>query len=538
MNFLKMIIKLGGNMLQYAIINILWITAGIYLSRKLRNGFHILQLEHYKTKPYRQWRKEHLKKVWNPKELLVILPILITCFYFELGIIIEIIFFILLNVLYKTEKEKKPFVVTNRIKRMYITNTIFIAITWSIVNILLKNQLVVQITNLVYISYILVSYYVVVLLNIVNQPIEKAIQTKFYKQAKKKLQNQSNLKVIGITGSYGKTSTKYIVSTILEQKYNVLMTPESYNTTMGVVRTINEKLKIEHQIFVCEMGARNIGDIQQICDLVKPQYGILTSIGPQHLDTFQTIENVKRTKMELINSLPEQGIAFINEEDENIQTITISNKHIKYGLNKSTCDYYANNIEITENGCTFDVHTKDEHTIFVKTKLLGSNNLLNIVGAICVAKEMGLTDEEIKQGVRLLKPIPHRLELIRGANGLIMIDDAFNSNIKGSKSALEVLASFNNHKKIIVTPGMVELGEKQYEYNKQFGEQIAECADYSILVGEKQAKPIYDGLKAKKYPEEKIYIAKNLEEAIQKMNQEITKDTVVLLENDLPDNYL
>ena len=96
MNFLKMIIKLGGNMLQYAIINILWITAGIYLSRKLRNGFHILQLEHYKTKPYRQWRKEHLKKVWNPKELLVILPILITCFYFELGIIIEIIFFILL----------------------------------------------------------------------------------------------------------------------------------------------------------------------------------------------------------------------------------------------------------------------------------------------------------------------------------------------------------------------------------------------------------------------------------------------------------
>ncbi len=525
-------------MLQYAIINLLWITAGIYVSRKLRNGLHILQLEHYKTKAYKEWKKSHSKKVWNAKEWILFLPILIAVFQFEIGIILEIIVFILLNVLYKPEKEKKAFVITNRIKRMYATNTSFIVITWIIVNVYLANQWVIQMTNLLYIVYIILSYQAIILLNTINQPIEKAIQNKFYKQAKRKLESQTSLKIIGITGSYGKTSTKYIVSTILEQKYNVLMTPESYNTTMGVVRTINERLKPEHQIFVCEMGARNIGDIQEICDLVKPQYGILTSIGPQHLDTFQTIENVKSTKMELVNSLPSHGIAFVNEEDENIQTIKMNQQHIKYGLNKSTCDYYADHIEINEKGCKFEVHTKEKNTIEVKTKLLGSNNILNIVGAICVAKELGLSDEEIKQGVRLLKPIPHRLELIPGANGLVMIDDAFNSNIKGAKSALEVLANFKDHKKILVTPGMVELGEKQYEYNKQFGKQIANSADYVILVGEKQAKPMHDGLKEMKYPEANIYTAKNLDEAIQKMNQEIIKNTVVLLENDLPDNYL
>jgi UDP-N-acetylmuramoyl-tripeptide--D-alanyl-D-alanine ligase len=525
-------------MLQYIIINVAWIIGFIYLNRKLRNGLHILQLEHYKIKEYNNWIKEHTKKVWSLKELILIIPIIVSIFNAKIAIIIEVIAMALLNILYKNEKEKKAFVVTNRIKRMYATNTIFIVIMMALSNAFAQNKVTFFVINLIYMAYIVCSYYVVILLNTINKPIENGIQRKFYKQAERKLQNHNNLTVIGITGSYGKTSTKYIVSTILQQKYNVLMTPESYNTTMGVVRTINEKLKPEHQIFVCEMGARNIGDIKEICDLVKPKYGILTSVGPQHLDTFKTIENVKKTKMELVDSIPSDGIAFVNEEDENIQTITINKQNIKYGLDKTKCDYYADNIQIDENGCTFTVHTKTENSIQVKTKLLGSNNIINVLGAICVAKELGLTDEEIKQGVRLLQPIPHRLELIRGANGLIIIDDAFNSNIKGAKSALDTLASFKNRKKILVTPGMVELGDKQYEYNKNFGKQSAECADYIILVGEKQAKPIYDGLMESQYLKDNIYIAKNLEDAISKMNQEITKDTVVLLENDLPDNYL
>lgn len=521
-------------MLNKILINSFLILLFIYLNRKIRNGFHILQLEHYKPKAYYNWIKNHLKKVFSIQEGIGFLIILFLMFINnKIVLIADIIIMVILYAIFPKQKEKKPFVVTNRIKRMYITNAILY-----IIIAVLTNFVSYELGIFLAIIYTTMSYYIVGFINFINQPIEKGVQQKFYKNAKNKLKEHTNLKVIGITGSYGKTSTKYIVSTILEQKYNVLMTPESYNTTMGVVRTINERLKPEHQIFVCEMGARNIGDIKEICDLVEPQYGILTSVGPQHLDTFKTIENVKKTKMELIDSLPNTGMAFINNEDENIQTIKMDKTNIKYGLNKEKCDYYADNIEINENGCTFEVHTKENSTINIKTKLLGSNNILNIIGAICIAKELGLTDEEIKQGVRLLKPIPHRLELIHGANGLIMIDDAFNSNVKGAKSALEILSTFKNRKKILVTPGMVELGDKQYEYNKKFGEQSADSADYIILVGEKQAKPIFEGLKEKKYPEEQIYIAKNLDDAIQKMNKEITKDTVVLLENDLPDNYL
>lgn len=521
-------------MIDQVLINGFLILLFIYMNKKLRSGLHILQLEHYKTNAYFNWAKRHLKKVFLIKEIMSLLIVVIVfVMNMQIALIIGIILMIILYAIYPKQKEKKPFVITNRIKRMYITNTIIFLIIG-----ILTNFISLNIGLAIAIMYLCLSYYMVIVINFINIPIEKGIQNKFYNKAKKKLKENRQIKVIGITGSYGKTSTKYIVSTILEQKYNVLMTPESYNTTMGVVRTINEHLKPEHQLFVCEMGARNIGDIKEICDLVEPDYGILTSIGPQHLDTFKTIENVKKTKMELVDAIKEDGVAFINQDDDNIKTITISKNHIKYGLTKSNMDYYADNIEINEKGSNFDIYMKDGSMIPVKTKLLGSNNIINILAAVSIAKELGLNDEEIKLGIRLLKPVPHRLELIQGGNGSIIIDDAFNSNVRGAKSALEVLKSFNQRKKILITPGMVELGDKQYEYNKEFGKQASECADFVILVGKKEAVPIQEGLNETGYPSNQVYVAENLEQAIKKMNEIMTKDSVILLENDLPDNYL
>ena len=344
-----------------------------------------------------------------------------------------------------------------------------------------------------------------------------------------------NMKVIGITGSYGKTSTKYILSTILEQKYNVLMTPESFNTTLGVVRTINEKLNSMHQIFVCEMGAKNIGDIKEICDLVKPSYGVLTAIGPQHLETFKTLENVRNTKMELVEAVTNK--AFINYEDENIIQTNIEKENVKYGMSQK-CDIYAYDIKITEEGSNFSIHTKDGEITNIKTKLLGEHNIINIACAVAVAKELGLSDEQIKAGIRFLKPVPHRLELIKKPNGLTIIDDAYNSNIKGATKALETLKLFKGKTRILVTPGIVDLGEYSEKYNQELGKKAASCADYIILVGEKQAKPIYEGIISQNYPKEKIFIAKDLQEAIKKWSEFSVKDSVILLENDLPDNYL
>ena len=207
----------------------------------------------------------------------------------------------------------------------------------------------------------------VTIVNSINKPIENSINNGFIKKAENKLKSFNNLKVIGITGSYGKTTTKYIVSSILSQKYNTLMTPASFNTTLGVVRTINEKLEPMHEVFVCEMGAKNVGDIKEICDIVKPEYGILTAIGPQHLESFKTLENVQKTKMELIDSLPDNGWAFVNNEDENIQKINFKKNNVKYGLNNNS-EYYAYNIKIEETGSVFDVHTPTEEIKNIKTK--------------------------------------------------------------------------------------------------------------------------------------------------------------------------
>lgn len=529
--------------MDYILINIYLIILYIYYLHKMKHGFHILQLESYKNERYRRWINENKNKIFKKRELLLIIPLI---FIFVNKIIAGIIGIIIATLLYLSRdiyKEKKPLVITKRIKRMYITSTILFIAFVVIANIFIKEifenlticNFILTITLMLINILIILSTYVIILVNKINKPIEDSINKGFYNKAKKKLEEMPNMKVIGITGSYGKTSTKYILSTILEQKYNVLMTPESFNTTMGVVRTINEKLNSMHQIFVCEMGAKNIGDIKEICDLVKPTYGILTAIGPQHLETFKTLENVRKTKMELVDAITDK--AFINYEDENIKQTKVEKENIKYGMSQK-CDIYAYDVKITEEGSNFSIHTKDGEITNIKTKLLGEHNIINIVSAVAVAKELGLSDEQIKAGIRFLKPVPHRLELIKKPNGLTIIDDAYNSNIKGATKALETLKLFKEKTRILVTPGIVDLGEYSEKYNQELGKKAASCADYIILVGEKQAKPIYEGIISQNYPKEKIFIAKDLQEAIKKWSEFSLKDSVILLENDLPDNYL
>ena len=511
----------------------------IYFVRITRHGLHILQLENYYISRYAKWMKRCIGKVLSIKTIILLLipSILIIASIKNnnlllAGLIIEILVLMYLIVSFKKQKEKKAFVVTARIRRVYTTYLVLFAILVALAN-MLNYKIVLPIANVC----AMFAYIFVIIVTVINKPIEGYIRYGFCRKAKTKLKEIPGLKVIGVTGSYGKTSTKYVVNTILSQKYNTLMTPESYNTTMGVVRTINEKLTSMHQLFVCEMGAKYIGDIKEITDIVNPSYGIVTAIGPQHLDTFKSLDNVKKAKLELVDSLPEDGIAFVNWEDENIRNSKITKNMVKFGLSKEA-DYYATNIDITERGSSFDVVIPNKEPIRIKTRLLGNLNILNIVGAVAIADKLGLTADEIKVGAKYIRPVPHRLELRQNPNGSIIIDDAYNSNIKGAKMALEVLKSFEHKKRILITPGIVELGDKQAEINQELGRAAAEASDFIILVGASQTIPIYNGIKEKHYPESNVFIAKNLQEALSKMNEILTKDSVVLLENDLPDNYL
>lgn len=483
---------------------------------------HFFQLNSYRASTHTKWIRGNISK-YIPN---LIFGIVALCFSNLSGIGAGLIFassMLLGALLSKPQKAKKPLVYTMRVKRLIITSFVIYAVMY---------VLFIKVWGAL--AFIVSPAYVM-LANLINTPIERAISNYYINDAKKLL-SSSNAKVIGITGSYGKTSVKYYLTTLLKAKYNVLMTPESYNTPMGVVKTIRSSLSALHEIFVCEMGAKRVGEIKEICDIVHPDKGIITSVGPQHLETFKSIDNVKKTKFELADALHEGGMLFLNGNDENIAEHKGDRNHISYSVNGDGT-YNATELSLSDKGTEFTVTAPNGEISRFSTRLIGTHNVLNITGAIAVAHSMGIPLSKLRAQVSKLEAVPHRLELIKRGNDII-IDDAFNSNPKGTKAALETLSQFDGCK-IIITPGMVELGAEQDRLNGELGEDISRVCDRAILVGKTQTESIYRGLKSQNYPEDKIYIASDFNDAIAYAYGLNTKGErkVILLENDLPDNY-
>ena len=368
-------------------------------------------------------------------------------------------------------------------------------------------------------------------------PVEKMISELYFRDAQRILRERKDLIKIGITGSWGKTSVKFILGTILEEKYHTLVTPSSFNTPMGVTRVIRSQLEPRHRVFVSEMGARHVGDIRELCRLVHPQYGILTSVGPQHLDTFKTIERIIRTKYELMEAVPSDGMCFFADDEDICRTLyeKTEKKKSLAGMTPEKDDVWAEDIRVTPEGSRFMLCTREER-IPCETQLLGELNIRNIVLCASAAKALGLTGEQISRGIRKLKPVEHRLQIIPNPGGITLIDDAFNSNIRGAEQAFRVLADFPPTR-IVITPGMVELGKMEHEMNRQFGTYMAGGCDIAILVGKKRSTAIAEGLREKGFPEEMIHVADTLEEASAYMRSIVKPGDTVLFENDLPDNY-
>lgn len=508
------------------------LTCVLYMLPKLRLGVHMLQQEFYLNKNYFNWVKKHPGKNFLLGDILI--PAFAVIFSTFLPGAVALAVWSALNIIgfarlcRQKTKAKKPLVFTARVKRLTLTGAVLLA-AWGVLLYFSHLHFLLQLAgNLLTFLFVLAA-------NFINIPVERAVAGRYIRDAKRIIGRMNRLTVIGVTGSYGKTSSKYILTEILSRKFSTLMTPESYNTTMGVVRTIREKLKPVHEIFVCEMGAQNTGEIKEICDIVSPDYGIITSIGPQHLETFKTIENIIKTKFELYDAL----------EDKSNSVVNVSSNYIKENKPAAATGYsltaeeggkfYADDISYGPSGASFTICGEGTEPFRVESKLLGKHNILNIVGASALALKLGMTPDEIAMAVKRIKPVPHRLQPIKQAGGILVIDDAFNSNLEGAKSAVEVLGSFEKGKRMLITPGMVELGEKEYEFNKIFGEHAAKNADYIILVGKKQTKPIRDGLGS--FPEEKVFIAKDLNEALVQMRKIAAPGWTVLFENDLPDLY-
>lgn len=372
----------------------------------------------------------------------------------------------------------------------------------------------------------------VIAIHCIMKPIENYIRNKFISKARKKLES-SNAIVVGITGSYGKTSSKNILFDILKKSKYTLPTPASYNTPMGISIAINNSLTALHEVFIAEMGAYKVGEISENCAVAKPDIAIVTSIGSAHLESFGSRENILKGKFELVENLKAGGIAILNADDEFMMSYEIKNKCsvLTYSIDKES-DLRAYDVNTTINGLTFKFDI-DGKTYSAKTKLLGKHNVYNILACILVARHLGITTEEIISSISDVNVIEHRLELRKSLDSTI-IDDAFNSNPVGAKEAAYVLGQMDGYR-VAMTPGMIELGDDEYSLNKEFAKQLAANADYVYVVGKSRSKPFVDGFEEVGYSD--YTVVGNVDEGFRKFFSINKKNKILLIENDLPDIY-
>ena len=534
----------------------------IQIAISLINGFllclcgykflQVIQLTGYKVKGFFIWLKDTKGKYYIRLFMLSLISIvcLITInvlvesfgaseYFSYIGLIFYFYFAIFFGLRLNNFEKKTPLKYTHRMDRLIAT--LMIVASFATFCILRGGYLstpiikfsLVAITPLLLIVFVPMSFYIIL-------PYELLNNARFILQAKnklKKLEQKNNLIKIAVTGSYGKTTVKNFLSTILSQKYKVCKSPLSYNTPMGITKTILKNLEETDEVIICEMGARRKNDIKKLCDIVNPNYGILTSIGECHLETFKSVETIKNTKFELIAALERNnGFAVFGDDNKEIKDLFNKAKcsKINVGLTDEN-NIFARNIKMSAKGTSFDLVVNNEASN-VKTKLLGIHNVTNILLAVGIANKLGLSIDEIKKGIESLEPVEHRLSIIKGVNNVTILDDGYNSNLAGCKRALEVLNMFEG-RKVVLTPGLVELGTEQFNSNFEFGKSIASNADMAIIVNLANQKALLQGLNEGGMKEENIFVVTSLNMAKDIMSKHLREGDNLLIENDLPDNY-
>ena len=505
-----------------------------------KHALHMFQQNRYELKRYTDWLINRIStsvfKYYKEFFASVLLLISIVLYQKWISVLTVVVLgAVILFISFQNERKKqsiKPLNLTWRVRRQLGVMIVLDLLIYVPLVLLLPFEAMAVMVMIAHAG----AWVMIVPMAVLTEPIENKIKDKFMNMAKDILRS-CPAKIVGITGSFGKTSSKNILQEILSEKYYSLMTPASFNTPMGITITVREKLKPIHEVFICEMGADHVGDIQQLSDFVRPEIGIVTSIGPQHLNTFGSLQNIIDEKMKLIEKLPAHGVGILNLDNEYIRDYKLKNsvKTVTYAIEQEDADLRAVNIEYSASGSTFDLLEKDGTLTPFKTKLLGVHNIANILAAIAVGMEMGISKEQLQRAVSHVNYVEHRLE-VKKINGYTFIDDAFNSNPVGSSMALDVLKMMPN-RRWIVTPGMIDLGEKQAELNKQFGMNMLNKADEVILVGIQQTKPILHGLKEAGFDQRHVHVVKTVKEAFAIVYQNASKEDTILLENDLPDAF-
>lgn len=385
---------------------------------------HVLQLESYEERRYIKWLIKGRKLFSDKYKKTLLLLSMVTCIYgifvyaldsSNIIVVLRIIYYLIWTICLlmfssiEVEELEESLAFINRAKRLFVANGILNFLLALLVLILYRQYIgfsLIYFPMVLYLYFLLYIFqpYIIYLSSLIIKPLENSINKYYYQKAQKKINSMGTLQVVGITGSFGKTSTRLITEAILKQRYRILSTNENCNTSMDLSKLINEELDEKHQVFIVEMGARRMGDIKDLAKLIKPNIGVITSIGPAHLETFKNIDSIMKTKYELIEELQPEGVAIFNYDNTYIRKLadkTFKEK-ILFGMKDiEKLDLYADNVEISEEGSTFTIKDKKGNSIDFKTQLVGKYNIYNILAGACVAKALGLDLEEIKRAIEI-----------------------------------------------------------------------------------------------------------------------------------------
>lgn len=475
----------------------------------------IFQQSSYKNKEYfKHFRKYYFSSVSSFLRLQVLMLGILYYWYkhWFLGFLILFLIFGCINL-----KEKKILKLkfTKRITRLFLTIGLYVFVS-SIFSryLLLVNVYIVP--------------FIIILCNYINYPIEVLINCFYIKKAKRKIE-KCNIIKIGITGSYGKTSCKYFLTNVLSSKYLVHKSPKSYNTMLGITKDVLNNLKEYDEIYIAEMGATKPKDIEKINQIINIDIGIITSIGTQHLDSFKNIDNIIKTKLEILKSNNIKTLV-VNIDNEYLENYKYPSdiKIIKVSTRNKNADYYAYDIEESFNLIKFKINN-----LVLEANLLGIHNVTNLLLTYAVCKEFELEDEEIQEVFKNIEAVEHRLSYTKYDNYQV-IDDSFNSNFEGFKNAIRVLTLCDT-RKILITPGLVDQKEKIQEYYQELGYIIMQNIDYVYLIKNENINALVNYFKNNQF--NKYIVVESFKEAFERARNQNDYATI-LIENDLTDYYL
>ncbi|MGP8249179.1 MAG: Mur ligase family protein [Candidatus Dormibacteria bacterium] len=368
-------------------------------------------------------------------------------------------------------------------------------------------------------------------------PVQGRRRHRYMEQAEHLIERVGPL-VIGITGSYGKTTAKLFLQQLLDSEASpCFATPGSFNTTLGVCRAINEGLRPEHKFAVVEMGAYRRGEVAEICAFTHPKMGIITAVGVMHLERFGSPQRIAQAKSELLAALPESGVAAMPSGIAERELLTAALRARPVWVGQPGDRWWAEELDVSPDGSSLRVQGSGGEDLSLRVPVHGMPIVTDLLCAWAIAIEIGVALPDLVERAAQLRGAPHRLQVSR-VGGITIIDDAYNANPDGAAEALRLLARLPGRRRVLVTPGFIELGPLQEQSMRELGRRAAEVCTHVILVGPRQSAAVAVGLQEAGYPGAQLTVAKNLDEAQRRLPQVAGEGSVVLFENDLPDSYL